>query len=195
MSDLTLLSGISCRNASEYIKPVKDQVANYPWKDDALPKIKNMHVHRYIVTGFNLVKQIEAERRPVLRATRQLQHLLEIAQHEQGVILQPLIYDDANFSAWVARQRAWYANWASPDLQLVFSSACDKKDAQMKSVARSTTILENYKSRMQWINSAADQFHRLMQTQEDYMEKELQAIAGWVGASQAPAPNRYYRPF
>lgn len=186
---------VTCRDASAYIRPVREQVANYPWKDDALPKIKNMHQHSYIVSGFNLVREIESELRPRQRATKQLQHLLEIAQHEQGVILQPLIYADPNFSAWVARQRAWYANWASPDLQLAFHNACDTKEAQLKSVADSTTILENYTSRMDWINSAADQFHHLMQTRAEYMESQLQTISGWVGASQEPRPMSHYQPF
>lgn len=186
---------VSCRDASAYIKPVKDQVANYPWKENALAKIKNMHEYGYIVAGFNLIKKIESESRIIQRSSLQFQHLLKIAQHEQGVILQPLIYDDANFSAWVARQRAWYANWASPDLQLVFSSTCDTKKAQLKSVANSTTILESYSSRMEWINDAARQFHRLMQDEEDYMENQLKIISGWVDKSSEPQSPRYYHQF
>jgi len=185
---------VSCRDASAYIKPVKDQVANYPWKDDALLKIKNMHEHGYIVSGFALAKKIEAEGRPTQRAAQQLLHLLDIAQHEQGVILQPLIYDDPYFSAWVGRQRAWYANWASPDLELVFNSACDTKEAELKSIAKNTTILESYISRMDWINTAAIQFHDLMQNKTDYMENQLKTISGWVDSSHEPYPYRYYQP-
>lgn len=185
---------VSCRDASAYIKSVKDQVANYPWKDDALLKIKNMHEHGYIVSGFALAKKIEAEGRPTQRAAQQLLHLLDIAQHEQGVILQPLIYDDPDFSAWVGRQRAWYANWASPDLELVFNSACDTKEAELKSIAKNKTILESYISRMDWINTAAIQFHDLMQNKTDYMENQLKTISGWVDSSHEPNPYRYYQP-
>ncbi|MBB6136530.1 uncharacterized protein involved in type VI secretion and phage assembly [Massilia aurea] len=127
-------------------------------------------------------------------AAQQLLHLLDIAQHKQGVILQPLIYDDPDFSAWVGRQRAWYANWASPDLELVFNSACDTKEAELKSIAKNTTILESYTSRMDWINTAAIQFHDLMQNKKYYMENQLKTISGWVDSSYEPYPYRYYQP-
>ncbi|MET0323286.1 MAG: hypothetical protein ABW069_21410, partial [Duganella sp.] len=64
------------RNASQYVKPVKDQVANYPWRDEALSKIKNMSGHNYIVTGFDFSKKIEIEKRQAMRANFQLKHLL-----------------------------------------------------------------------------------------------------------------------
>ena len=176
---------VSCRDASAYIKPVKDQVANYPWKDEALGKIKNMHEHGYIVEGFSLVKQIEENDDPTTKRALQLQHLLAIANHEQGVILQPLIYDDPSFSRWVKVQRLPLINMASPELRLAFSSACDAKDAQKKSVAPSTTILENFKSRMDWITKAANIFHDLMQRQAPYMEEQINAMAGWVEMDQS----------
>ncbi|EJN00490.1 hypothetical protein [Herbaspirillum sp. YR522] len=182
---------VSCRDASAYIKPVKDQVASYPWKDEALGKIKNMHEHGYIVEGFSLVKQIEENDDPTTKRALQLQHLLAIANHEQGVILQPLIYDDPSFSRWVKVQRLPLINMASPELRLAFSSACDAKDEQKKSVAPSTTILENFKSRMEWITKAANIFHDLMQRQAPYMEEQINAMAGWVEMDQSeniPAP-------
>ncbi|WP_373994535.1 hypothetical protein [Duganella sp. Leaf126] len=48
---------MSNRDASQYVKPVKAQVASYPWKDEALPKIKNMSRHSFIVKGFDFSKK------------------------------------------------------------------------------------------------------------------------------------------
>lgn len=176
---------VSCRDASAYIKPVKNQVANYPWKDEALPKIKNMHEHGYIVEGFNLVKQIEAMREGARQEELKFSHLIAIANHEQNVILQQLIYNDPSFSVWVKRQRWPIVNLVSPELQLAFTSACDTKDARLKSIAPDGTKLENFKSRMSWITDAARTFHDLMQTQTAYMEGQIAAMAGWVGVDQA----------
>ncbi|MFX5574798.1 hypothetical protein ABTD77_20370, partial [Acinetobacter baumannii] len=48
------------------------------------------------------------------------------------------------------------------------------------SVAPKGTILEDYKSRMDWITQAADRFHQLMGQERAYMEQELSTMAGWV---------------
>jgi len=185
---------VTCRDASLYIKPVKEQVASYPWKDDALSKIKNMHEHKYIVEGFNLVKQIESESRPFNRARLQLQHLMAIAQHEQGVILQPLIYENPDFSFWVSSQRKSFVRLFSPNLQLTFSHACDTGDDEHKSVAPETTILEDLRSRMDWIQSTASQFDRLMRTQKNYMENELKVISSWVDRQERSLPTHHFSP-
>ncbi|UIN21254.1 DUF2515 family protein [Herbaspirillum frisingense] len=182
---------VSCRNASAYIKPVKDQVDNYPWKDQALPRIKNMHEHAYIVEGFNLVKQIESTRPGSDQEDLKYRHLLAIANHEQLIILQPLIYDDPSFSRWVGVQRWRLVRPFSPELRLAFSSACDVEDKHMKSVAPSTTKLEDFQSRMKWITTAAGIFHDLMQKQAPYMESQLQAMAGWVGQDQTEDLAQY----
>ncbi|WP_373994546.1 DUF2515 family protein [Duganella sp. Leaf126] len=49
----------------------------------------------------------------------------------------------------------------------LFNHACDTKSEQLKSVASSETTLQDFTTRMQWIRRAADQFHRLMQTQKN----------------------------
>ncbi|UWE15710.1 DUF2515 family protein [Herbaspirillum huttiense] len=64
--------------------------------------------------------------------------------------------------------------------QLAFTSACDTKDAQLKSVAPRETQLEKFSSRMAWITEAAKLFHSLMNNRLNYMEQELHAIAAWV---------------
>ncbi|BEV17360.1 hypothetical protein HBDW_41480 [Herbaspirillum sp. DW155] len=183
---------VRCRDASGYIKPVKDQVANYPWKDDALAKIKNMSICDYIISGFNLVKQIEASRPGSRQEELKMAHLLAIANHEQKVILQPLIYQDKCFSFFVGMQRWPVVDMVSPELKLAFTSACDTKDAQKKSLASGSTILEDFESRMNWITEAARRFHFLMQNEKQYMERELHAMAGWVNEDQSqniPAYN------
>ncbi|MCP1574574.1 hypothetical protein [Herbaspirillum rubrisubalbicans] len=176
---------VRCRDASAYIEPVKEQVSYYPWKDEALPKIKNMSRCNYIIEGFNIVKQIEASRPGNAREELKMAHLLAIANHEQSVILQPLIYQDKCFSFFVGMQRWPIIDMASPELRLAFSSACDTKDAQKKSIAPDTTILEDFESRMSWITEAAKRFHFLMQDQTEYMESELHTMADWVNEDQS----------
>jgi hypothetical protein len=162
------------------VPAVKTQVSKLPWSADALPKIKQMAVSPHIRTGFAKVREFEqqsdARRRPAI----QLAHLLAIADHEQGVILQPLIYDDADFVSWLAAQRNLFVRWMSPSLELVFSSACSTNTAALKSVAPEDTKLENLKSRMDWITQAADLFHQLMREKRSYMEGELATMASWV---------------
>lgn len=171
---------LDSRNAENYVKQVKAQMSQLPWKDKALPAIKNLAVSKEIKAGFAKVKEFEAISNPLKGPDLQLAHLLDIANHEQGVILQPLIYDDPEFAGWVKTQRAWYANWASPPLQLVFTHACDTDKPELKSVAPEGTELEILESRMKWIKAAAKDFHKLMKTQKDFMEGELRIISGWV---------------
>jgi hypothetical protein len=168
------------RNAANYATAVKAQVAKLPWSGEALPKINQMAVSPHIKTGFAKVKEFEnqadARRRPAI----QFAHLLAIADHEQGVILQPLIYDDKDFVYWLELQRSPWVRWASPNLELVFSTACSTDTAALKSGAPKGTKLESFKSRMDWIQDAAREFHKLMQTERGYMEGQLRTMAGWV---------------
>mgnify|MGYP001594145469 CR=1 FL=1 len=171
---------LDSRNAANYVSAVKSQMNKLPWKTDALPKIKQMVVSKEIKAGFDLVKKIEQEGDIEERRKLQLNHLLAIADHEQGVILQPLIYNDPDFAWWVQTQRSAWVNWATPNLELVFSHACSTDKAQYKSVAPKDIKLEEFDSRMKWIGDAAKKFHRLMRTDTTYMEAELRAIATWA---------------
>lgn len=157
---------------------VIDNLKRLPWADTALPTLKYLPISGFIKSAFAKIKEIEAAETPADRAKAQLSHLMDIARHEQGVILQPLMYDDPEFAKWVQRQRGWMS-WFSPDLELVFTHACQTDDQKLKSVAPEGTVLENYKNRMDWIIQAAKQFHNLMQTRAEFMESELKIMAGW----------------
>ncbi len=56
--------------------------------------------------GFAKVKAFEAISNPLKGPDLQLAHLLDIANHEQGVILQPLIYDGPGSEHAKERDRA-----------------------------------------------------------------------------------------
>jgi hypothetical protein len=149
-----------------------------PWADTALPTLKYLPISGFIKSAFATVKSIEKTTRKEKRAEYQLSHLMDIAQHEQGIILQPLMYDDPEFAKWVQYQRGWMS-WFSPELELIFTHACETKDPKLKSVAPEGTVLENFDSRMKWIGKAAGRFHMLMQTQTSTMEAELKIMANW----------------
>jgi hypothetical protein len=185
------------RDTSTLIKNVQAQTKKMPWSATALPKIKNLKVSKEIKLAFKMVQAFEKAPKDK-QAGFQMKHLLAVADHEQGVILQPLIYDDPDFAKWVKVQRVanskthaaekanpvWYflrsiVQSLTPDLELVFSHACSTKDTKLKSVAPEDTKLENFESRMKWIGSAAEQFHELMQRKTSYMEAEIATMAGW----------------
>lgn len=149
-----------------------------PWSAEALVKIKNFAVSKEFKAGFAKLREFETQANPRYRSQIQLQHLLAIADHEQGVILQPLIYDDTDFVWWLKQQRSLLVNWASPALELVFTHACATGDSALKSVAPAKTQLESFTSRMIWIRSAANDFHILMQQKTSFMEGQISTIAG-----------------
>ena len=171
---------LDSRNSDNYVTAVKAQVKKLPWSAEALPKIKKLAVSREIRLGFAKVKEFEDQTDTRRRPAIQLENLLAIADHEQGVILQPLIYDDPDFVYWLELQRNPWVRWASPNLELVFGSECGTDNTVLKSVAPDDTKLENFKSRMKWIGKAAEKFHQLMQEKTAYMEGEIRTMAGWV---------------
>ena len=170
------------RNVSICVPQVTACIEDLPWASDALPKINQLQITDYVKNGFAKVKEIETmDEGNKRRSDIQLEHLNDIANHEQLKILQPLIYDDPDFAAWVKKGRwpIFTVPHLTPELRLAFSSACDTEDTALKSIAPKDTKLENAKSRMLWIADAAKQFNKLMQTQTAYMEGELQTIASW----------------
>ena len=168
------------RSALTYTDQVKKLVAKLPWHAESLPVIKQLGISPHIRTGFAKVREFESATDKKRAAKIQYEHLIAIANHEQGVVLQPLIYNDKWFSNSVAAQRFPVVNWFSPDVELVFSHACQTEKAAIKSVPPEGTKIEDFTSRMAWITKAADQFHLLMQESRSFMEGELRTMAGWV---------------
>jgi hypothetical protein len=126
----------------------------------------------------------------------QWKHLIQIAKHEQGNILQPLIYDDPRNYRMDFPDYLWVMRKTSaimPDMKLVFNAGCEEYSQEIldeiskKSLNQEETvsyapddmILEDYKSRMDWIEQAAKDYHKLMRENPDYMENELISIASW----------------
>ncbi|MBX9296990.1 hypothetical protein K5M33_01340 [Chromobacterium vaccinii] len=158
---------------------VNENLKRLPWADTALPTLKYLPTSPFIKKAFTLVKQIEDTKNPRARANLQFSHLMEVAKHEQGVILQPLMYKDPKFKKWVQRQRYPIIRSISPALELVFTHTCEIDNSDLKSVAPDNTELEDLESRMKWITSTANTFHSLMQKKTGIMENELKIMAGW----------------
>lgn len=171
---------LESRDASKYVPEVKQVVARLPWSAEALPAIKQLKVSSHIRAGFAKIVEYERQKDVQRKRSIQLQHLLDIANHEQGVILQPLIYEDPVFAKSVWAQRAPVLNWFSPNVELVFSHACESHADDLKSIPTEGTEIEMLASRMKWIERAAMQFHALMIKRASYMERELRTMAAWV---------------
>jgi hypothetical protein len=167
------------RNATNYVSEVKNQIKKLPWNETALPTIRHFAPSPEIISAFKNVRLFETKTTLKEKQSAQLAHLLDIANHEQGVILQPLIYDDPAFARWAKTQRASYVAWASPTLELVFTHQCTNKHLEVKSVAPANTKLEDLLSRMEWIQIAAQKFHGLMITKNAFMHSALSNMAAW----------------
>jgi len=246
----------------------KDIVKNkLPWASEALPLIGNLAVPRgqepgVLEEGMGLVHKIEMmilenKKEKDIRA-KQFAHLIAIAKHEQGNILQPLIYKDPrswsiDFQDWLPIMRG--LSFAMPEVKLVLQASCDEsvshvleenekryegyaeayksevfekakaysrlgvlggthmpphvlndlvkkelKDGPLSKAYKEKTgkdplrmkdtvsrpesgmILENYKSRMFWIQQAAEKYHKVWGAYPQYMQSELTQIAQWVDA-------------
>ncbi|MCX4028572.1 hypothetical protein H0A36_14570 [Endozoicomonas sp. SM1973] len=179
--------GMQCerkRNANQLEQAVKAMTYDLPWAEEAIDKINNFQPSSDIVKGFKLIKSIEKIKNKNKVPNLQLGSLLAIAEHEQGTVLQPLIYNNPDFSKWARRERDWF-RWAAPTYQLVFAHTCETDAPELKSVAPNDLIVEDFDSRMHWIGNAAKKFHKLMLQQNTHMIQELQTIANWVNEPDA----------
>jgi hypothetical protein len=167
------------RNAKNYVRHVKTDMAKLPWQAAALSTINNFAPSPEIKQAFEYLREFEENPDKKEKEDLQLKHLLEVAKHEQGVILQPLIYDDTDFSAWIKLQRARYIKEASPPLEIIFTHQCSHKSIEVKSVAPVNTQLENFASRMDWINAAALKIHQLMREKKSFMHSALSIMSQW----------------
>ena len=111
------------------------------------------------------------------------------------MILQKLIYEHEGFKGWLQKERTLrgipIVNKALITYEFVFAASCQTDDPDLKNVAPDNIELEtlgsledakkkHYKSRMGWIGAVAEDFHDKMMNRQEYMESELQTIAGWV---------------
>ena len=181
--------GMAChekRDSGELETGVRMALDQLPWSSEAQEKLNGFKPSKHIIEGFRLTKEIEQslddeQSLPNL----QLQNLLAIAKHEQGEVLQPLLYDDPDFHYWTQFERHPLVRWAAPKYQIVFAHTCETDNDTLKSEAPDDMVVEDYQSRMRWIEQAAGHFHWLMLNQNTHMMQELQTIAGWVDSPDA----------
>ncbi|WP_175857072.1 DUF2515 family protein [Burkholderia anthina] len=213
----------SLRNSDDFVDQVKvnfTRQKDYAGSIDKVPyeidgetgvqkkKLGNLRCTPIIVDGFSKVKAWEqSERRS--RPDIAFSHLILIAQHEQGEVLQGLIYDDKKFRWWLDLQRGALATSDDtainhsidamqyglsdgsdvalspviralvPNLQLVLTAEDNADDVEFKSSAPDRLVLHDYQKRMEWIGDAAKKFHTLMQTKPRVMIGHLESIKGW----------------
>lgn len=175
---------IASRNTQKQVHMISTKIQQLPWNKEALPKINFLQKTNYLEKGFQKLKEVEdllKRNKPQDAQKPQFEHLMQIANHEQEMILQKLIYTDPAFVKSLEVGRGFFGRHFGPPLQLVFSNACDVDDPNLKSVAPEGIKLEDLRQRMDWIRDAAKQFHGLMINQTKYMESQLQTIAAWVG--------------
>ncbi|WP_347329811.1 DUF2515 family protein [Marinimicrobium locisalis] len=180
--------GMAClqqRHANSLHEPVKEILNSLPWSSESLGVIDHFVPSGDLVKGFRYVRSYEQQGGRENQERAQMKHLMAIADHEQGAILQPLIYDDPAFSSWTAFQRRSWVRWASPTYELVFSHECSAKDEELKSVAPDDMVVEDFESRMKWIEKAAKKFDGLMKKKSSYMRSEIATIARWVDSPDA----------
>ncbi|RMR55636.1 hypothetical protein ALP83_200135 [Pseudomonas syringae pv. actinidiae] len=169
---------IKTRDFSTYDPRFKQSFAQLPWIDDALPKINNLKVTDYLVSGFKLISAVEKEPAGTLREKYKFQSLLAIAKHEQLMILQPLIYEDKSFRALLYMQ-TWVEGYGDVPRRLAsLSVECDTGDPE-QDVIMSDGELYDAEDRMIFITTIASTYHRRMQRKNVEMEKAIMTIGTW----------------
>lgn len=191
------------RNTNNLVPQMRTAITNADWASDSLPKINYLKSNNYLLKGFNEVKKFEGSTKSKDKIISQYENLLQIAYHEQGKILQPLIYENFRHKREIDAMNVFSV--FAPTVQLIFSSSCsipqilkpgltpqrqkaiDDPDYVDNYVSRpdSDIVLYNYKARMKWIEAAAKKFHGLMQSEKSYMHSQLQTMAGWYNKADS----------
>ena len=200
------------RNTQNFID-LRASINNLPWSS-CLSDINYLRVTSEINSAFGLLPNIESKfkAKPSLGSKFQaaqkdlLDHILYVAVQEQKNILQKIAWEDASLQANVKNQRGWFLSKVSIDQTLALSSDYDidrlrrrngsgrgRLGGDAKSLPEDPwsappedTMLENYDSRMVWINDVARKYHRLMLNEQgrEFLISELRIIATW-GNSRA----------
>ena len=133
-------------------------------------------------------RAIEAETNPDERRGFCMEHLWVMARHEQGEVLQGLVYSDGDFVKDLERARLFRDGMNADKhiylfkLQLSFSAEETTDDDEFRSEAPRGISLECYKQRMHWIKKTAQQYDKLMSGEKrQRMLAELRKLAEWDG--------------
>ncbi|UOO75880.1 hypothetical protein LVJ85_07395 [Neisseria sp. Dent CA1/247] len=119
-------------------------------------------------------------------AKEKLTHLLRLADHEQEIILQKIMYNSFIFKKYLEVSRYLesnhpdlYREMPQNELHLVASCKIKRGEERFLSAAPKGIVLENLKQRMKWIADAADLYHRRMSKPVDkqFLEEQLRILA------------------
>lgn len=166
------------RNARSCEGQIKTNIDSLPWADDALSILGNLHVTDEIKSGFKSIRNTENLPNGTARREMQLSSLMDIANHEQRKILQPLIYEGKPFQTTLKMQAGF--EWAPfvPVRVAAFSTACDVEQPELR-VQMKKGDLYDETDRMVFITEIANQYHFLMGNKTEYMEGEIKKISTW----------------
>ncbi|MEG0431538.1 MAG: hypothetical protein RR536_08135, partial [Anaerovoracaceae bacterium] len=197
-----------CRTQRDVSKftHIKEEVRNVPWSS-CLPIIKHLQCTPEITQAFVYIPKVESifkrkgqSRRDNFKDSKDdlFKHLMAIAVQEQRNILQELVWKD-----WKVQAQATLQSYTKlPDSTLILSSdygvdvvkpnkngnykdrhagVINQLPESVYSEPLAHTKVQDYDSRMEWIQEAARKYHRLMlsDTGRSFLEKELAIIAGW----------------
>ena len=170
------------RDASRYPAKALDNLKEMPWAEESLSVMGNFSINEYLREGFQKIAECENSSPGDDRRRLQLASLIDIADHEQRKVLQPLIYNDIPFQGVLSAQQAMEFVPGFPKRLAAFSTACDVEDEELK-VEMKEGDLYVANDRMEFITEIADSYHRLMADKADYMEGEILAISSWNAAT------------
>ena len=122
----------------------------------------------------------------------QFKHLIELANHEQRIVLQPLCWNKPKLRS--ARKWMRFVSAVAPDLKLVLTERQNSQDSRFVSTPSDKEVsekmpsfeVENVEHRMIWIKEAARKYHRLMKEQPEKIHASLKALAGWYSDKLTP---------
>nr|WP_314873984.1 hypothetical protein [uncultured Pseudomonas sp.] len=170
------------RDASRYPAKALNNIKEMPWAEESLSIMGNFSINEYLREGFDKIAKCEASAPGDRKRSLQLASLMDIADHEQRKVLQPLIYNDISFQGVLSAQQAMEFVPGLPKRLAAFSTACDVDDEELKiQMKEGDLYVEN--DRMEFIKEIAGFYHRLMADKADYMEGEILAISHWNAAT------------
>jgi hypothetical protein len=218
------------RHSNDFLDPVsrhfalqldyKDVIAKTPMERNKITgaiengKLGYLQVTQQVTDGFDYVRQWEAASGDdISRQKFAMNHLYSIAYHEQGEVLQGLIYDRILFDIGLDAQSvilsekptdniivatvmglggitayglSKLAHAYIPALELVLTSADRTADSGYKSVPDGAIALQDYVQRMAWITQAAKKYNKLMTTRTEEMYSYIREIATFGDLPDTP---------